>query len=146
MSIYPTHLFPMRGESPPAPAAPAQGAAGESELGFWDFLDVINPLQHLPVIGALYRHFTGDEISAPARIAGGLLFGGPIGMAASAADVGLKAFSGDDMGGHVLALLDGEPAPADGRVLAEHRSAASAYGAQGGGGGAAAAYVIDIPA
>ncbi|ANK80347.1 MAG: hypothetical protein TEF_05745 [Rhizobiales bacterium NRL2] len=148
MVIYPMNMFPMRGEPPPVspePAAQAGGAAGESELGFWDILDVVNPLQHLPVIGAIYRHFTGDEISAPARIAGGLLFGGPIGMAASAADVGLEAVSGDDLGGHVFALLDGQAAPADGRALAEHRSAASAYGAQGGGGGVSA-YEIDIPA
>lgn len=54
-------------------------------LGFRDIVDIINPFQHLPVIGEVYRNVTGDEISDGARHAGhalyGLALGGPLGMA-----------------------------------------------------------------
>jgi len=43
---------------------------------------MINPLPHLPLVGALYRRLTGDEIGGAARSAGGLLYGGPLGMIA----------------------------------------------------------------
>ena len=56
---------------------------GDDGLGFADLLDVINPLQHIPVIANLYRAITGDQISPPARMAGGTLFGGPIGFVSS---------------------------------------------------------------
>ncbi|HEV7371081.1 MAG TPA: hypothetical protein VGO20_18420, partial [Arenibaculum sp.] len=54
----------------------------QSSLSFWDLLDVINPLQHIPVVGTIYRALTGDEISTPARVAGGTLYGGVVGFAA----------------------------------------------------------------
>ncbi len=56
---------------------------GKDGLSFADLLDVINPLHHLPVIGELYRSITGDTISAPARMAGGTIYGGPIGFVSS---------------------------------------------------------------
>ena len=49
--------------------------------GLADLVDVINPLQHIPVISSIYRAITGDEISPAARLAGGALFGGPVGLA-----------------------------------------------------------------
>ncbi len=54
-------------------------AGDDSGSGFAAFLDVINPLQHIPVVSTLYRELTGDTISPAARIAGGALYGGPIG-------------------------------------------------------------------
>lgn len=57
----------------------------EDAMGFGDFVDLINPLQHVPIIGEVYRNVTGDEISDGARHAGhalyGLALGGPLGMA-----------------------------------------------------------------
>lgn len=50
-------------------------------------LDVINPLQHLPFVGHLYRSLTGDQITPDARFAGGLLFGGPLGALGAAASM-----------------------------------------------------------
>jgi len=55
----------------------------DGNLTFWDFLDIINPLQHIPGISSLYRAVTGDEIGSVAKIAGGTLFGGPLGAASS---------------------------------------------------------------
>lgn len=54
-------------------------AGDDSGSGFAAFLDVINPLQHIPVVSTLYRELTGDTISPAARIAGAALYGGPIG-------------------------------------------------------------------
>jgi hypothetical protein len=57
----------------------------EDGMGFGDFVDLINPLQHLPLVSEVYRNVTGDQISDGARHAGhalyGLALGGPLGMA-----------------------------------------------------------------
>lgn len=45
--------------------------SGDEGLTFGEFLDVINPLQHLPIISSIYRAATGDEISLGARLLGG---------------------------------------------------------------------------
>lgn len=77
--------------------------------GLADLIDVINPLQHIPVVSSIYRAITGDDISPAARLAGGALFGGPVGFASAyvsgivedAADTSIgeivvAAFTGDD--------------------------------------------------
>lgn len=63
-------------------AGKGQGTA--QGFGFKDFLDVINPLQHIPGISEVYRAITGDQISEGARYSGnalyGLALGGPVGF------------------------------------------------------------------
>lgn len=99
-------------------------AFGPDGFTFLDFLDIVNPLQHIPVVSALYREATGDTIDPGSRIAGGTLFGGPIGAVLATADVALTAASGRDLGSHVLAFLSGGDAPApDDVVLAEATTA-----------------------
>ena len=83
---------------------------GKDGLDFSDLLDVINPLQHLPIIGDIYRSITGDQISAPARMAGGTLFGGPIGFVSSLVNTIVEEATGSDIGGNVLALFSTEEA------------------------------------
>ncbi|GAB4576661.1 MAG: hypothetical protein Tsb0019_01230 [Roseibium sp.] len=60
--------------------------AGRAGLSFGDFIDVINPLQHIPGIAELYRKVTNDRISDDARTAGNMLYGlalgGPVGLGA----------------------------------------------------------------
>ncbi|EME68070.1 hypothetical protein H261_20245 [Paramagnetospirillum caucaseum] len=86
-------------------------AEGDEEPSFLDFLDVINPLQHIPLVNNLYREITGDKIGVAARLVGGTLFGGPLGLLASAANCVLEESTGHDVGGHVLALFrDDDPA------------------------------------
>lgn len=86
-------------------------AEGDDDPSFWDLLDVINPLQHIPVVNTLYQELTGDKIGVGARLAGGTLFGGVIGLAASAIGCIIEEETGDDIGGHVMALFkDDEPA------------------------------------
>ena len=78
-------------------------------LTFWDFLDIINPLQHIPSISTLYRSVTGDEIGSVAKIAGSTLFGGPLGAASSLIDVAVDVSTGKDIGEHALNVLNLDP-------------------------------------
>ena len=81
-------------------------------FSFDDFLDMINPLQHLPVVSTLYREMTGDEMDPASRIVGGAIFGGAIGAGVSLAEAVLEQATGDDVGGHVMSLLQGStPTP-----------------------------------
>lgn len=81
---------------------------GDDGMSFLDFVDMVNPLQHLPLISTVYREMTGDEIDPGSRLAGGTLYGGPIGLAASAFNVLLEHNTGKDVGEHVVAWFDGE--------------------------------------
>lgn len=83
--------------------------AGESGLGFGDLLDVINPLQHLPVVGTIYRALTGDTMSEPARLAGGALYGGPLGLVGALANMVVERETGQDIGDTALAWVTDEP-------------------------------------
>lgn len=65
------------------------------EFGFADALDIVNPLQHLPGIGWLYREISGDTIGAPAAIAGGALFGGPVGFVGAILAAAFESLSGE---------------------------------------------------
>ncbi|WP_052657690.1 hypothetical protein [Thalassospira sp. HJ] len=79
---------------------------GEDGFEFTDILDVINPLQHIPGVGMIYRSLTGDEIGNGARVAGGGLFGGVFGLAGAAIDAVVDAVTGDDTGSHVMAFVE----------------------------------------
>ncbi len=107
----------------PKATAPQAGSAGKSHglfgedgFSFWDLLDIVNPLQHIPVVSTIYRAVTGDKIDPGARIAGGTLFGGPIGMALSLVSAMVEEGTGKDPGEHALAMLgigEDEAPPAD---------------------------------
>ena len=63
----------------------------DSSFGISDVIDMINPLQHIPVVSSLYQSTTGDTIGSIAKIVGGALFGGPIGAVASIASVAYQS-------------------------------------------------------
>ena len=88
----------------PQPQAPASNS-GAWDFSFHNILSIINPLQHLPVIGTLYRAITGDTIGTPEKIAGDTLYGGLWGAVASIADSAFEALTGKDVGDTVLALF-----------------------------------------
>lgn len=106
-ALYPTEPTPLQPES-----SGGRPLFGESGPSFADLLDVVNPLQHLPVIGTIYRALTGDAISDGARLAGGALFGGPIGLAAALVDIGVEQATGRNLGDTVLAAVMGDDGPA----------------------------------
>lgn len=92
---------------PTAATAPAEDKPS-SFIGFLKNLwDVINPLQHIPVVGAIYRHMTGDTISPAARLVGDTIYGGPVGGGLALADIAYEKVTGKDVGETVIASLTG---------------------------------------
>ncbi|MGV8997644.1 MAG: hypothetical protein ACOH12_11910 [Parvibaculaceae bacterium] len=91
----------------------ASGEASKDSFTFADLVDTLNPLQHIPLVSTAYRELTGDPISPQARMAGGALYGGPIGFVASMIDSAVDMVSGNDIGGHLFAGLFGPDKPAD---------------------------------
>jgi hypothetical protein len=90
------------------------------DFTFDDFLDIINPLQHLPLVSVIYRALTGDQIKPAMRILGDIGYGGPTGFMSSCAQVLFEAIFGDDIGGTAIALLTGEDDDkAEGEKVAE---------------------------
>jgi len=79
----------------------------DGEFTFGDFLDIINPLQHIPVISSLYREITGDTISPHARVIGGTLFGGPSGLVTAVVNTIYSEVAGEDIGETVIAMFTG---------------------------------------
>lgn len=77
---------------------------GDDGLTFGDVLDVINPLQHIPVVSTFYREWTGDQIDPVPRIAGGALFGGVMGAVTSLVNVIVDEITGSDVGEHIMAF------------------------------------------
>ena len=77
--------------------------------GFFNFLmtlfDIINPLEHIPVISTIYEKVTGHHMNAVARVAGDTLYGGPIGAAVGVANVVAEKSTGKDIGENVVAML-----------------------------------------
>ncbi|TWA69105.1 hypothetical protein FBZ82_105262 [Azospirillum brasilense] len=113
---------PVQRERSPAQAAPALTVMesrdspdryeAEAEMSFGDFLDIINPLQHIPLVNTVYREITGDTIKPSSKVIGGILFGGPLGGIASIANAVVEQAQGKDIGGQIMASLgfDGDTA------------------------------------
>lgn len=53
-------------------------------------IDVVNPLQHIPVVSSIYQKISGDEINTPAKIAGDAVYGGVMGGLVSMATSALE--------------------------------------------------------
>ncbi|HUK00434.1 MAG TPA: hypothetical protein VLV85_19435 [Stellaceae bacterium] len=115
--------------SPPAPQA-RTAWHNASGFSFRDILDIINPLQHLPIIGSVYRWLTGDRPGAVAQVAGDALYGGPIGAAVGFVGTALEDNSGRDVGERVLtAMFGSHDNPSGTAVAAAAPSAAPASAA-----------------
>jgi hypothetical protein len=87
------------------PAATKPAGEISFDATFEDLLDIVNPLQHLPVIGTLYRAVTGDKMDVVPKIAGDTLYGGLWGAIGSLADTAFEAITGKDFGSTVLAMV-----------------------------------------
>ncbi|MPY71880.1 MAG: hypothetical protein GEU92_17570 [Alphaproteobacteria bacterium] len=74
-------------------------------LTFADVLDIVNPLQHIPVVSTLYRAITGDGLGLGARLIGGALYGGGIGLALGAAQAAVEGATGRDIGANMVAFV-----------------------------------------
>jgi hypothetical protein len=82
----------------------------DGEFGWDDFLDMINPLQHIPGIAQIYRAVTGDEINGAANLLGAIPFGplGGLGLISAVADLAVKDVTGRDIGENLEAMVFGD--------------------------------------
>lgn len=95
---------------PPSAAAfraASAPAAENEEFGFGDLLDMVNPLQQLPVIGTIYRSLTGDQIKPAGQIIGGALFGGVLGAGIGIVNVIAEKETGGGLAENALGLNKG---------------------------------------
>jgi hypothetical protein len=124
-AIIPAKPLPAQDGSSKAVAAKARSIGpgesgqqvdtGAAELKFSDFLDMINPLQHIPIVNTIYRNLTGDTPSPVGNVVGGLLYGGPIGLVASAIGEQMRESTGRDPAEQLYAMVTGgdqAPTPA----------------------------------
>jgi len=101
---------------PPTDPNAATAASGNKlhiwangDFSFQDFLDTINPLQHLPIVSTIYGWITDKHnIGDLPRIAGDALYGGPWGALSGLVNALVKEESGKDIGEHAVALLTGD--------------------------------------
>lgn len=114
------HDVPQTASSTPlSPSTDEEGGDfwGEDGFTFGDILDILNPLQHIPVVSTIYRAITGDEVSTGARVfgstlLGGALFGSIAGLFGTVIDSFIKETTGKEIGEHALAMFDREiPGP-----------------------------------
>lgn len=101
--------------APPSHATVTQN----EEFSFADLLDMINPLQHIPVVGSVYRHVTGDEIKPISRIIGGAAFGGALGAASGLVSVIAEQETGDDIAGNIIGFATGHRTSRTQDILSE---------------------------
>ena len=106
-----------------APAQPlkseptkAPGVWENSSFSFWDIIDAINPLQHIPIISTIYQKITGDEMGYAPRIAGDTLYGGIVGnlvssLVSAVTNVFVDSTTGKDISEHVMATLAPSKSP-----------------------------------
>ena len=119
--VYKTALAAQDMRYAPAHASNVSAADGrpdlaydgeKEEFSFGDVIDIINPLQHLPVIGTLYRKFTGDTMNSFSSIIGGAIFGGPIGAVTSTANAIVKDRTGKDIAENAFSAVGIDATPA----------------------------------
>jgi hypothetical protein len=136
MSVYSAEYHAMVMSPGPAGTGPASlsaqsgGAAASTgnadapappHEGFFHHLwNVVNPFQHVPVIGTIYRAITGEHIDPVEKIAGDTLYGGLWGAVASVADVAFESITGKSFEDTALALFksDGATRVASNKVVA----------------------------
>ena len=105
--------FARAGDGPATPSESKEGDGffGEDGLSFGDVLDAINPLNHIPIVSDIFASLTGHKASAGSRLAGGALFGGPIGLVASLAGVIFEQEKGASPSQALYAALTGPAVP-----------------------------------
>lgn len=87
------------------PAARALFLGPDGEFGWDDFVDLINPLQHIPLINLAYRAVTGDEIYGAARMVDFAF--GPMAGVSTVVDLAFRDVTGRSMAENAVAALFG---------------------------------------
>lgn len=113
-------------QTPPTNGAKKIALWQDDSFGFGDFIDMINPLQHIPIVATIYRNLSGDQIGMAPRVIGGALWGRIGGFVAGVINSVVEWFTGKDIGDHIYSAIWGK---ADGNAVAQapkpaHRSSA----------------------
>jgi hypothetical protein len=104
----PVPTEPVTSTATKAADAATPGKGNQNEGFFHHLLEVINPLQHLPIIGTIYRAITGDKMNPVEKIMGDTLYGGMWGAITSVADVAFEGLTGKSFEDTALGLLKGD--------------------------------------
>ncbi len=96
----------------------------DRQFGWDDFADIVNPLQHIPLVSVAYRAITGDEIYGAARLFDAGF--GPVAGMSTVADLAITSTTGSSMEDTAMAAIFGgdetdnlaEVDPADAQQLA----------------------------
>lgn len=73
----------------------------DGSIGWGDAVDMVNPIQHVPIVSDAYSALSGDDQGYVTSILGSLLLGAsPVTVAATAADIGVEVLSGHSVAGH----------------------------------------------
>src|ERR1051325_4811873 len=99
----------------PKPVSQASSKSGNEHFKLWekddfsfgDVVDIINPLQHLPIVSTLYRKMTNDKIGFAPRVIGGALWGRLGGFVSGLVNAASEWFTRKDIGDHVYTALFG---------------------------------------
>lgn len=78
------------------------------QMSFNEIMQGLNPLQHVPGVGMIYRATTGAEINPALRVAGAGLVGGPLGMALAGVMAAIEMTQPLD---RIRAAAEGRPDP-----------------------------------
>ena len=87
---------------------------------FENMLDIVNPLEHLPIVSTIYHAITGNQSGDLEKMAGDTLYGGPMGLASSVADIAFEKITGKSFGDTVMSWvgLDNDDASSGNTALA----------------------------
>jgi hypothetical protein len=99
---------PDAANQPANPSAAKAAPKTDGGFSFYDLLDIVNPLQHIPVVSTVYKHLTGDKIGTPEKIAGDALYGGLTGFLCSVGDALFTEATGKSVGDTIYAAVFGD--------------------------------------
>lgn len=103
---------------------------GEDGFTFGDLIDVVNPLQHIPVVSTMYREASEDSIAAAPRVLGSTLFFGPVGLATAVVNVMIEESTGKDIGEHMVSAFFPDEETVNDTRIADISSFETAAGTQ----------------
>jgi hypothetical protein len=92
-------LAPVSDTKPETVTVTAPANSSDTSKSFFDnLLDVINPLEHFPVISTIYSNLTGDKPNDFTQVAGDTLYGGPLGLLSSVGNLVFRDVTGKTVG------------------------------------------------
>lgn len=100
---------PVSGGKPETVTVTAPASSDDTGKSFFDnLLDVINPLEHLPIVSAIYSNLTGDKPNDFTQVAGDTLYGGPLGLLSSVGNLVFRDVTGKTIGDTVWSWVAGK--------------------------------------